>query len=301
MNDSDLALVETNGCHLLCYRDENFAVRLPDYTGDAAALLRGLCLETMPVKQASHSHVKLFASLVDELAGPAGAWKMLDVGGYIGAIGLPIARWAAARGSAVGSAVEIFEPTEMATLIDRSVALNRLADMVRVHRYAASDTLGHAVFSSSENQRVAGRLGGQKTERSFMVETMPLDRMYADLSGQLVIAKIDTEGHEPRVLEGMRQVLERNRCALILEFHEFCLGTPIAGQRYEDFLFERFRLLNVGNIGYPRRLEPIDDGDVAALRGFANRDGNKLTDIICFDKRLPQSAVDRVVRPYLPA
>lgn len=301
MNHSDLALVETNGCHLLCYRDEAFASRLPEFAGNTQVLLQRLGLENMPVKQGSHSHVKFFSSMVDELAGPAGRWIMLDVGGYIGAIGLPIARWASARPGDMRGTVEIFEPTEMAALIERSVTLNGLADIAHVRKYAASDSRGQAVFSSAENQRVAGRLGGQKTERSFMVETVPLDQLYGDLAGQLVIAKIDTEGHEPKVLEGMQRVLERNHCVLILEFHEFCLGTLVAGRRYEDMLFERFHLFNVGNIGYPRRLEPILEGDVAALRGFANRDGNKLTDIVCFDKRLPADKVKTLVQPLLPA
>ncbi len=300
MNDSEtLALVKTNGCHLLCYADEAFVSRLPAYPGDVAPRLNELGLPSMAVKLGSHTHVNFFASIVNVLAPGFPSWRFIDIGGYIGAIGLPVARWASMNAIGKGAHIEIFEPTRMSHLLKESVALNRLEAFVEIHPFAVSNVVGRSIFNSLANQRVAGHLGGVATDTSTMVDTISLDSHYPTLSDELLIIKIDTEGHEPRVLEGMRELLGRNRVVGIIEFHEFCIGYKVGSQTYEQFLFDNFRIFNVGNIGYPKVLQEVARGDVAKLREHANRDGNRLTDLVCFDRRLAKEAVDSIVAPYL--
>jgi FkbM family methyltransferase len=301
MDDSgNLALIETNGCHLLCYADEKFAMRLPAYSGDVTALLRRLGLGPMPVKVASHTHVPLFASIVEAFAAGATTWRLIDIGGYIGAIGIPVAKWAAQRQSQQLAHIDILEPTPMSSLLCQSVALNQLDALVRIQRCAASNSNGRSIFNSDAHQRVAGRLGGARTDSSLTVDTLTIDHLFPSIHDELVLAKIDTEGHEPKVLEGMLNVLAHNCVVAIVEFHEFCIGHTVGSQRYEDFLFERFRVFNVGNIGYPKALQEVASGDVSLLRALTNRDGNKLTDLVCFDRRLPSFDVDRIVAPFAP-
>ncbi|CAN5298958.1 hypothetical protein BH10PSE7_BH10PSE7_35700 [soil metagenome] len=297
-NDVEIAVVRTNGLYLFADGSEKTVNSLPLFDKQShAAEVTANGLEPYIVRVGSHSHVGFFTHLRTELATLYENWVIADVGGYIGAIGLPLAKWISLLAEGERATVTIFEPTSMAEMIARSITFNGLEGVAKVLNVAASDRAGTARFSSRPTQRVSGHIGtGKADDLTVTVETVLLDSVYGHLTDTLVIAKIDTEGHEPAVLNGFTRTIENNPCVLIVEFHQFCLGKRVAGTTYEDFLFDRFQVFNVGNIGYPKQILPV--ADTAALKGFANRDGNKLTDIICFSKKIPGERIAAIVAPY---
>ena len=290
--------ISTSGVCLLAPTDENFVRDLPALDQQArVALLESLGLPQMPAKTGRHTHVAFFEALYRSLADQYPNWEVLDVGGYVGVFGLPLGHFARTLPSGNAVKVTVFEPSFLAGYITRSIEINDLGGVVDVRCAAASSRAGTAPFASPRNDRVASRVGhAGLRERLSLVETLRLDDFVAAkgvADGTLILAKIDTEGHEPEVLSGFRETIARFPTILALEFHAACLGRKVGALRYEDFLFQNFHIYRVGNIAYPDSLEAIADGDVEGLRRSAIRGSVALTDLLCVAKRLPRDTVER--------
>jgi FkbM family methyltransferase len=139
----------------------------------------------------------------------------VDVGANIGLYTCPIARHVLNGGTVVA-----VEPLDQAvTLLNENIRLNKLEN-VEVIRAAASDsdgslplfeppTEGHA---SSGHVRVTDPGGWRPVG---WTPTFRLDDLLADRHVDAV--KIDVEGHELRVLEGLASVLDRCRPVILCE------------------------------------------------------------------------------------
>jgi FkbM family methyltransferase len=120
------------------------------------------------------------------------------------------------------------DPRNFAQLMG-NVFLNELSDKVAAYPLALSEQDGHTcLYLGREYDRYYyGKFNSgmssilERQERSgsketAMVETRRLDGLL-QLDGEAIAAKIDVEGHELEVLRGMRRLLERNRCVLLIE------------------------------------------------------------------------------------
>jgi FkbM family methyltransferase len=144
-----------------------------------------------------------------------------DVGANIGAISLPLAR----RHS--GVVIEAFEPSPgVAARLRRNLALNASLDTrVRVHEIALCDRTGSVEFFPSaepENSGVGTMMPCANTEATPV-------RVAAQTGDLLIetgaarppdVIKIDVEGFEYEVLDGLREHLERHRDVAIVFEHE---------------------------------------------------------------------------------
>jgi FkbM family methyltransferase len=139
-----------------------------------------------------------------------------DVGANVGFLTL-----IAARLVGPGGHVYAFEPIpENARAIERNAALNDL-DNVSVVELALSDRAGEAVLRIPRTNQGAhlasvGEPAGE--EDDLTVRTAALDELEGLRPPDLV--KLDVEGAELLVLEGMRRCLETQRPALICELHD---------------------------------------------------------------------------------
>lgn len=196
---------------------------------------------------------------IEALAGyaeGAGCRSFVDVGAHFGLFTVTMARqpWC--------QRVHAFEPDprNFAQLM-ANVFLNELSDKVAAYPLALSEQDSRArlqlgrerhkwdfgKFNSGMSSIATGRQ--QSTgDRTVMVETRKLDELLK-LDGEAVAVKIDVEGHELEVLHGMRRLLERNRCVLLIEAFPVSrdavftylngLGYTVAGEPGEpsNFLF----------------------------------------------------------------
>ena len=133
----------------------------------------------------------------------------LDVGANIGLYSLIVAtRRLAGR-------VIAFEPDARSLgALQANLLINHLADNVEVRPIALSDHDGAVRFTpdpgtSSCRSRVSA-------DGSLSVSCAKLDALLPT-SGKRLFCKIDVEGHELSVVDGMRHVLEHNRCFLQIE------------------------------------------------------------------------------------
>lgn len=111
--------------------------------------------------------------------------------------------------------VVALEPSaSVVKLLRENVALNGLD--IQVEEVAASDNNGHATFHDfeAEHQYSASLEVGMGGTVERQVRVIRVDDL---IEGPIDLVKIDVEMHEPAVLRGMRQILERDRPILLIE------------------------------------------------------------------------------------
>jgi FkbM family methyltransferase len=142
-----------------------------------------------------------------------------DIGANVGFFTLLTSRLVGPAGS-----VYAFEPLPAnLELLRRHLALNRSAN-VTVFAAAASDRDGHARFEGAGSTgRLSAEENGEAGDRE--VPTVRLDGLVA--RGELkppAVVKLDVEGAELAVLQGMETLLATVRPILLVEFHGRWIG-----------------------------------------------------------------------------
>jgi FkbM family methyltransferase len=126
-----------------------------------------------------------------------------------------------------------------------NLLINEMIGKITVHDCAAGDseTKAHIGYENEKN-RGAAAVGVD----GYPVSVTRLDTLF-HYSGKTIVAKIDTEGHELRVLRGMTALLANNRCFLQVEcltpgpdFHDAvrACGLSVSGQIEHDFYLKNF-------------------------------------------------------------
>jgi len=139
-----------------------------------------------------------------------------DVGANIGLYSLIVAT------RRLAGKVMAFEPDARSLgALQANLVINRIADIVEVRPIALGDHDGVVGFTpdpgtSSCRSRVSA-------DGTISVPCAKLDTLLPT-SGKRLFFKIDVEGHELSVVDGMRQVLEHNRCFLQIE--SFAANSP---------------------------------------------------------------------------
>ncbi len=146
----------------------------------------------------------------------------VDVGAHIGYFSLLAARRVGSTGH-----VYAFEPApENYRLLVRNISLNRYQNIIPVRKAVSNHEGVEAFFLHPDS--VAHSLQAQtfgRAEATTEVETTTLDRFFtAQGWPPLHLVKLDIEGAEPEALDGMAQLMARNRgVQLILEFIPYLL------------------------------------------------------------------------------
>jgi len=148
--------------------------------------------------------------------------RFLDIGANIGFFSLLAAR------RMTGGKVWSIEPDPVnARLLRANVALNGLEGSVEVLEAAASDADGEVWFSdlghgAAIGSRFTSKVESMLRERSLpgAAAPKPVAAIAADnaLRGQRVeLVKVDVEGHEPLVFDGMQRILAEDRPVVVSE------------------------------------------------------------------------------------
>ena len=100
--------------------------------------------------------------------------------------------------------------------LQAQIFLNEAVD-IKAYNLAVSDHIGTAKFSSSlDNQDNRGVTFISEQGRKE-IECTALDVMFPNLADAVVFVKIDVEGHELSVLNGMRNIIKNNHIVLQVE------------------------------------------------------------------------------------
>ncbi|HVL51216.1 MAG TPA: FkbM family methyltransferase [Actinomycetota bacterium] len=190
----------------------------------------------------------VLVELVLKLAGPGDL--VLDIGAYFGGISLPAA--------ASGREVVAIEPWDHAcNLLRNSAARNRFGNL-KVLRAAATEEAGMAEMFPAG---LYGRIALEGDAPVMAVPTIRIDDLVAELGGPKVcLVRMDVEGSELRVLEGMTDLLQGpHPPAVLFEADEVALRSTGSSQRrlLEWFADLDYDLYRVGD----RTLSLLEPGE----------------------------------------
>jgi FkbM family methyltransferase len=107
-------------------------------------------------------------------------------------------------------------------LLYRSVLDNGFEN-VQVHPYAATDVPAILRVNAVHSNAVVAEAAQTHEESgaesyTMLVQGVPLDDLLQH-EARIDVVKIDVEGHEPRVLQGMQMLIRRHRPVIFSEFH----------------------------------------------------------------------------------
>ncbi len=200
---------------------------------------------------------------VREFVPPGGI--VLDVGAHVGYSSIRFADWVGPQGH-----VHAFEPLPWHRRhIQENLRLNGMEERVEIHDVAVADREGQASFHYSNvfNTGMGSLFERRRSSRTVNVVTTSLDswrdrKKLADVD----LVKIDVEGAELAVLEGMEDGLGKCRYrALLIEVHEETLRR--LGRSSKDIvgLLERHGY-ELSTWSSEHRFEPlVTDGPISYL------------------------------------
>lgn len=148
-----------------------------------------------------------------------GARRILDIGAYTGLMSLLAAR--------VNPTADIHAMEPVPRTVERlwiNVAANAMTSQISVHPVAASNRSGTDSINLYRPENFLGTGNsvhdkGLKTYGTLRIELVETSD-YLKTVGAFDLVKVDVEGYEPQVLEGLQDVLQRDRPKLLLEVWE---------------------------------------------------------------------------------
>ena len=180
--------------------------------------------------------------------------------------------------------------------------LNRVSDITVCLKAAASDRKGETIFYYNPEQSVGSSLmaeavmrAGTSKQEIVKVPMVTIDDVLAGNTEPGLIIKIDAEGVDFRVIDGMVKTIATRLCT-DPDRIDFRIG--------KDYTDPVSRLLNLGRtfemieVGLVPRLIPPDQSSIERLVSEVTAREFPVTDIVLIRNRLPASAKlrDRILR-----
>jgi FkbM family methyltransferase len=164
-------------------------------------------------------------------------WTVVDIGAHIGYHTLLLAKLAGSQGK-----VFAFEPTpETFQVLQENVSLNAYTNVVLV-RKAVTDRPRSVTMMPLESDKELLPRSAAITDGVGEIEAISLDQFFAESPQKVALVKVDAEGEEAAVLDGMERVLKRDRPVLLIELHEWNIhgmDHPVFERlRKSDYQFE---------------------------------------------------------------
>lgn len=182
-------------------------------------------------------------SLVDKCIIETGAWEedqveylnktikslgncsdfyFFDIGSYFGYYSMLVKK------NFPNSRIFTFEANPMTYVqLKANLLCNNLHDKVTALNVVVCSTPGKTTVSDHEDlldNRGGWSVGGAESASSRMIDNLVPDEYFANLENQFIVMKIDVEGYEAEVLQGLGKVLAKNRVFLQVECFDFDTG-----------------------------------------------------------------------------
>jgi FkbM family methyltransferase len=222
----------------------------------------------------------------------------LDIGSNIGTDSIRVAKLSRLIGRRFP--IIAFEPGVNAALVPRTLKLNGLDDLVTFEEMCVSNSDKPTLLFGEDGTSVNNRIVNRRPDKegfSKLVRSTTLDA-YLDspeLRDRHPIAKIDTQGAEWLIWQGMKETATSRQMSFIMEFVPWALQRVVRPAKFLDELASSFLLFN---LRYDRReFVPIEH-----FRDFlaSAQQPPHWTDILCISRRLPSAPqlIERIRAGY---
>jgi FkbM family methyltransferase len=232
------------------------------------------------------------AALVEQF----GDVMLVDVGCQYGSSAMHLAQ----KGMhlAIARPVEAFDCGVAGELAHINFINNGFAEHVRFHPFAVGSVdryvLMHAHVGNSEDNRIVNAVA-QRTvlDLSEPVRCVSLDKFLGEPANfPPLFAKIDTQGNEPRVFQGLGKWIATRRTAFVLEFTPWAMASTQDPVEFAQLLAQTHLLFDLPPDNGTGRFRQIDAGDVTDLVRRTDATPAKWTDLLAIDRTL--GSADRV-------
>lgn len=164
-----------------------------------------------------------------------------DIGANVGIFTLPVARHVSA------GRVYAFEPNPTTrACLEEAVHANGLEERVVLERLALSSAEGTVelvIPADNAGAAAIARVPHDQAGDTVAVVARTFDSWWKSVGEpEVSVIKIDVEGHEPDVLEGMQEYLAKAKPVLILEVSPELFGAPALFERLEAGGYSLFKV-----------------------------------------------------------
>lgn len=261
------------------------------YEGDAAALARP-DWRTLPSAPLNASEFVASWRPAQDIGLLLVAWLLdcgtqiafFDVGSNVGTDAIRVAKLSKLLGRCFP--IVAFEPGESANLLPYTIKLNELDDLVVFEELCVSDSGKPTVLFGESGVSLNNRIVNRRPESEGFCKIVHSTTVTAymhrpALAGRHLVAKIDTQGAEWLVWQGLKQVAAH--ATLLMEFTPWALEPFVSPTRFLDELTGPYRLFD---LGYARdRFVPV--ADFGEFLARVQRPPHHWTDILCLPRGLP--------------
>jgi FkbM family methyltransferase len=219
--------------------------------------------------------------------------SMIDIGASYGLESIAAARFVRRCGRTMR--IVGFEPGIAGQLTELNVRLNHVADMVTIVRAAVGNFNGPMLLTGelghTEHNRLVNPVEDQEVV-CFPVEVVTLDRYLSEhgIDGPLVV-KIDTEGAEPEVLDGMRRTLAERVVVLFVEYSPDSISDRVAPAAFLQRLAELGTVIDLNQGGPTAKvgdgLRPVPPREFAAFAEEVRHRSCGWSDVLVLPYNLP--------------
>jgi FkbM family methyltransferase len=220
---------------------------------------------------------------------------VLDIGANVGYYTVIAAKLVGESGR-----VYAFDPDPSSfSLLKRNVRLNGLQNVVLEQKAVSNESGSIRLYLADENKG-DHRIFETSEARQFVeVEAVTLDEYFEDYAGRIDFVKIDTQGAEAAIVEGMRGLLEKNpEVVMAVEFDPSAL---------DAFGYEAAAFLDgLGNSGFRfydlgewSMVGPLKKVAAAALLRRFTVENEQFTNLLLTRGRMPRGHRAQKQQRYL--
>lgn len=157
--------------------------------------------------------------------------QVIDIGGNIGYYALIMAKKVGAKGK-----VFCFEPDKTNfSILTENIRQNKYENIITSYNDAVSNEKGVLKLFISETNRGDHRIYSSDQDRNFIeINAVKLDDLIELKEAKIKFIKIDIQGSEMIALEGMKELILKNKPVLISEF--WPKGINMSGKNPDEYI-----------------------------------------------------------------
>ena len=225
--------------------------------------------------------VNILKKIIDKHWETDNDFSLIDVGCNYGLVSLAIADYIKSKNKS--NKIFAFDCGLASFLCKKNIKLNQFDNIIRFEKKAVCDsTSTQKVFfddQHTEDNHIVERKGINLP--SYEVDGISLDKYFQDSTEDFII-KIDTQGAEPLVFDGMKKILYEKLPIILFEFTPWAYEIICEPMEFFKKIPKGYSIFNIDD--KKKRLELIDENHVQNFVSKVSKSTPYWTDLLIIHK-----------------